>query len=265
MLVLVPGGTGLLGQAVVQALLAGDHEVRVLSRDPSRTSARRADVELHRGDLRDAESLAPALSGVDAVVNCATDLRSPADVDLAGTANLAHAMQAVGAGHLVQVSIVGVDRVPLGFYRIKRQAEQVVEEQDVPWTIQRFTQFHPFVDDLVARSARLPVVPAPRGLRFQPIAVEDAADRLVQHVTRGPSGRASDLGGPEVLPQRELAATWLRAYGRRRLVVPVPFPGRLGRAFREGANLSPGGASDGMTWQRYVETAGAAASRVGRR
>lgn len=261
MLVLVPGGTGLLGQAVVQALLAGDHEVRVLSRDPSRASARRADVELHRGDLRDAESLAPALSGVDAVVNCATDLRSPADVDLAGTANLAHAMQAVGAGHLVQVSIVGVDRVPLGFYRIKRQAEQVVEEQDVPWTIQRFTQFHPFVDDLVARSARLPVVPAPRGLRFQPIAVEDAAARLVHHVGTGPARRAPDLGGPEVLTLGELATTWLRAQGRRRPVLPVPFPGRLGRAFKAGANLSPDHSSSGTTWQQYVVSTAARRSR----
>jgi uncharacterized protein YbjT (DUF2867 family) len=257
MRVLVPGGTGLLGRALVTELLAAGHEVRVLSRNP--TNASLPDVDVRRGDLRDLSSLATALTGVEAVVNCATDPGSASEVDVAGTANLARAMAATEASHLVQVSIVGVDRIPIRFYRTKRQAEQVLEGQAVPWTIQRATQFHQFVDAMIARSARLPVIPAPRGLRFQPIAVEDVAARLAQHVAAGPAGRAPDLGGPEVLTQQELTATWLRAHGRRRLLLPVPFPGPLGRAFRDGLNLVPEHPSDGTTWQEYVDaTSGAA-------
>jgi uncharacterized protein YbjT (DUF2867 family) len=261
MKVLVPGGTGLLGRAVVAGLVGAGHEVRVLSRDPSRVVAS-PHVEVRRGDLRDPESLTAAMAGVDVVVNCATDPRSAQDVDVAGTANLATAMQAGAVGHLVQVSIVGVDRIPLRFYRSKRQAELVVEQQGVPWTIQRATQFHQFIDTMLGMSARLPVVPTPRGLRFQPIAVEDLAARLVQHVADGPAGMAPSLGGPEVLTHGELATTWLRAHGRRRVLLPVPLPGKLGRAFREGANLSPEHRSHGMTWQEYLDALDAPHTRA---
>jgi len=84
---------------------------------------------------------------------------------------------------------------------------------------------------------------------------EEVADRLVHHVGAGPVGMAEDLGGPEVLPVRALASSWLSTTGRRRLLLPVPFPGALGRQFRAGANLCPGQASAGLTWQQYLDQA----------
>jgi len=254
--VVVTGGTGLLGRSVVDRLLEAGHEVRVLSRNPSGAPASLGEVQLCRGDLRDPTTLPDALSTAEVVVHCATDPRSASDVDVTGTANLVRAMHTVGVGHLVHVSIVGVDRVPMRFYRAKRQAELIVEQQPVPWTVQRATQFYPFLDRMLTRLARLPIIACPRGLRFQPIAVEDVAARLVQHVSSGPSGMAPDLGGPEVLSQKELATTWLRAHDRRRLLVPVPLPGTIGRAFRDGGNLCPDHASHGMTWREYVAAAG---------
>jgi uncharacterized protein YbjT (DUF2867 family) len=253
MKVLVTGGTGLLGRSVVERLLVADHEVRVLTRNPSATTTPDG-AEAHRGDLRHPDSRTGPLADAEVVVHCATDPRSADAVDVTGTQNLARAMSAAGVGHLVHVSIVGVDRVPIRFYRAKLQAESTIEGQSVPWTIQRATQFHPFVDDMLARSARVPVIVCPRGLRFQPIAVEDVAARLVEHVATGPSGRASDLGGPEVLSQKEIAAQWLQARHRRRLLVPVPLPGKVGRAFRDGANLCPDRASDGLTWRQYLDS-----------
>ena len=255
MRVLVTGGTGDLGRAVVDRLLAAGHEVRVLSR--SAAPASRREVATWRGDLRDAGTLVEPLRSVEAVVHCASDVRSAVEVDVAGTGNLLRTMQDLGVPHLVHVSIVGVDRVPIRYYRAKHQVESLVAEQSVPWTIQRATQFHSFLDAMLARSARLPVIASPRGLRFQPIAVSEVASRLVDHVTTGPSGMARDLGGPEVLSHRELAETWLCARGRRRLLVPVPFPGPVGRAFRDGANLCPDNASGGVTWRDHLRRAGA--------
>ncbi len=253
MTVVVTGGTGLLGRAVVEQLLTSGREVRVLSRDPQRASARLAGVDVRHGDLTDPGSLPDALSGAEAVVHCATDPRAASDVDVAGTAHLLRAAHDVGVGHLLHVSIVGVDRIPVSFYRAKREAEALVEAQSVPWTVQRATQFHPFVDLMIERSARLPVLLCPRGLRFQPVAVEDVATRLVEHVATGPSGRVPDLGGPEVLSLDALARTWLRARRRRRLLVPTPLPGRVGRAFRAGANLAPNHRSAGTTWQEHLD------------
>ena len=252
--VLVTGGTGLLGRSVVHRLVAAGHRVRVLSRDPSRAPLALTDADLCQGDLRDPATLTPALSAAQVVVHCASDVRSSQEVDVSGTANLAGVMRDLGIAHLIYVSIVGVDRLPLKYYRAKRVVEAMIDSHGVPWTIQRATQFHPFIETLLLRSARMPLIACPRGLRYQPIAVEAVADRLVEHVTAGPTGMAPDLGGPEVLPLRDLAASWMSAVGRRRLLLPVPFPGAVGEQFRQGANLCPEQASDGPTWQQYLES-----------
>ncbi|QDO89986.1 NAD-dependent epimerase/dehydratase family protein [Ornithinimicrobium ciconiae] len=251
--ILVTGGTGVLGRSVVDRLVTAGHRVRVLSRDPSRASSVR-DVEPWAGDLRALPSLGPALSDVETVVHCASDVRSPVEVDVAGTANLVAAMRGLDVRHLVYVSIVGVDQIPIKYYRAKRDVESIVEHQNVPWTIQRATQFHPFVAEMLAKSARRPLIACPRGLRFQPVAVEEVADRVVQHVESGAAGRAADLGGREVLTLRDLASTWMLATGgRRRPLLPVPFPGAAGRAFKAGANLCAGHSSAGLTWTQYLD------------
>lgn len=242
--VLVTGGTGLLGRAAVNKLVAAGHHVRILTRDPSLATAAH-DVELCAGDLRRLDSLPPAMSGVEVVVHCASDVRSADEVDVAGTENLIAAMRGLDVGHLVYVSIVGVDRIPLQYYRAKRDAESIIEDQDVPWTIQRATQFHPFVAEMLNRSARMPFIACPKGLRFQPIAVDQVADRLLQHVTAGAVGRAPDL--------HDLASTLLSVARRRRPLLPVPFPGAAGTAFKAGANLCPGQVSGGLTWAQYLD------------
>jgi uncharacterized protein YbjT (DUF2867 family) len=88
------------------------------------------------------------------------------------------AARAAGIWHLVDISIVGVDRVPYRYYQAKLQAERLVQASGLPWTILRATQFHQLVL-LVARGlARLPVVPVPAATSFQPIDAAEVADRL---------------------------------------------------------------------------------------
>jgi uncharacterized protein YbjT (DUF2867 family) len=171
------------------------HWVRVLSRKPSVASPQ-LDGEMSRGDLRDPASLNCGDGAMEVVVHCASDVTSPVDVDVDGTRHLLTAMRDVGVPHMVHVSIVGVDRVPLRYYRAKLQVEAIIEAHQVPWTIQRATHFHPFIDTMLTRQARYPVIACACGMRFQPIAVGDGADRLVQHVDTGPSGMTPDIGGP---------------------------------------------------------------------
>jgi uncharacterized protein YbjT (DUF2867 family) len=92
---------------------------------------------------------------------------------------------------------------------------------------------------MLSAQRRLPVLLCFRGFRFQPVDPADVADRLVQQVRTGPAGRAPDIGGPQVFALEDLARDWLRATGRRRAVLRVPVPGKVGRAFRAGANLCP--------------------------
>jgi uncharacterized protein YbjT (DUF2867 family) len=269
--VLVTGGTGLLGSSVVQALLADGHQVRVLTRHPrsapDQGSAVRdiegREVEVVAADLATGEGLASALAGVAAVVHCATDPRRPREVDGEGTERLLEAARAAGRPHVVYISIVGVDRIPAAYYRAKLAAERAIERSGLPWTVLRTTQFHEFVGDLVARLARLPVVPAPRGWRFQPIDVDQVARRLADVVSAGPGGRLPDLGGPESYPVVELVREQLRRTGRRRPVVEIPLPGASAAAMRAGANLVPGNRSGSRAWQEFLAGRSRATPRQG--
>jgi uncharacterized protein YbjT (DUF2867 family) len=81
------------------------------------------------------------------------------------------------------------------------------------------------------------VVPARTS--FQPIDVREVAARLVELADGTASGRVTDMGGPEVRGVRDLARSYLRARGRRRLIVPVRLPGPAFAGLRRGGNLAP--------------------------
>lgn len=250
--VLVTGGTGELGALVVERLLAGGDEVRVLSRRAAPAATDSASLQHVVGDLSTGAGLDDATDGVDAVVHCASDGRRPRAVDVEGTRRLVQAIARNGRPHLVHVSIVGVDRIPLGYYQAKLAAERLVEGSGLPFSIQRSTQFPSLIRGLLAAQSRLPVVLCLRGFRFQPVDPAEVADRLVQHVRTGPAGRAPDMGGPHVVALEDLARTWLAATGRRRAVLRVPVPGKVSQAFRAGANLCPDQAVGVRTWEQAL-------------
>jgi uncharacterized protein YbjT (DUF2867 family) len=251
--VLVTGGTGLLGREVAARLTAGGHTVRILT--PTATT----DPRTVEGDLAIGSGLDAAVEGVAAIVHCASNVRDPQRIDVAGTRRLADAARLVGDPHLVYISIVGVDRIPRAYYRAKLAAEQEVVASTLPWTILRATQFHEFAATLLERLTSLPVVPAPRCWRLQPVDVSEVAARLAAAVDNGPAGRLPDVGGPEVLPLTDLVRQYMRATGRRRPVVQIPAPGRFSAAMRAGANLAPAAPAGGLTFEQFLaKRAGAA-------
>ncbi|WP_369252995.1 SDR family oxidoreductase [Geodermatophilus amargosae] len=249
--VLVTGGTGLLGRRVVRALTADGRPVRILSRSPASPPVPGAEVTV--ADLRTGVGLPGAVAGASAVVHCATDPRNSRAVDVEGTERLLEAAREAGRPHLVHVSIVGIDRIPVTYYRAKLAAEEAVARSGLPWTVLRTTQFHGFVEELLGRLVRLPVVPVPRGWRIQPIDVEEVARRLADAVAAEPAGRLPDLGGPEAFTVAELVRDRLRRTGRHRPVVELPLPGALSAALREGANLVPANRSGGRTWREFLD------------
>jgi uncharacterized protein YbjT (DUF2867 family) len=191
--ILVTGGTGTLGRRVVPRLQAAGREVRVLSRSTG-------DVT---GDLATGEGIEAAVDGVEIVVHLAGSAKG--DEQKART--LVAAAKAAGVRHLVYISVVGADRVPVvsgvdramfGYFEAKLAAERVIAESGIPWTTLRATQFHDLLLMTVRQMARLPVVPVPSGFQFQPVDTDEVAARLVELALGAPAGLVPDMARPRV-------------------------------------------------------------------
>ncbi|MFE4834375.1 hypothetical protein ACFRAU_06810 [Arthrobacter sp. NPDC056691] len=113
----------------------------------------------------------------------------------------------------------------------------------------RATQFHSLLAGIFGAGARVGLVPAIKGARFQTISPADAASALLEAALGAPSGgphAPQTVGGPEVLGMGSLAGTWKRITGARGIAIELPLPGSTGRFLREGKNLAPE--------QRYGDT-----------
>ena len=183
------------------------------------------------------------------IVNLATSLGRR---DERQARNLLDAARGAGTPHVVQMSIVAVDRIPMPYYRTKLAVERLVEETGVPFTILRATQFHNLIDQVFRAQRFLPVLFAP-AVTLQPIAVEDVAGRLVDLVAAAPAnGRVADIGGPERSRVPDLAGLWKRARGSHRQTVPVRVPGRAFRAYATAGPLVDGTPYGRITFAEYL-------------
>lgn len=242
--ILVTGGTGTLGRLLVPRLRDTGHRVRVLSRH--------GEVA---GDLSTGDGVAAAVAGASIVVHLAGSAKGDGEKARNLVAALPESVR-----HLVYISVVGADRVPIesgidramfGYYGAKHEGERAVIGSGIPWTILRATQFHDLVLTTVRQLTRLPVVPVP-GVRFQPVETAEVADRLAELTLGAPAGLVPDLAGPRVYPFRDLVRGYLDARRKHRAIVPVRAPGKAARAMREGANLSPDRAVGQRTWEDFL-------------
>ena len=232
--VLVTGATGTLGRKVVGAATAAGHHVRAMSR---RSHVGYTGVHWFQGDLLAGTGVEAAVDGVEVVVHCAT--QGTGDKDVTSTENLVTAARKAGIAHIVYVSIVGIDRIPLPYYKTKLRTEGALGASGVGHTVLRATQFHDLIKMSCSVQRYSPLLCTLRGVRFQPIDTGDVTARLVELIDREPAGRVPDIGGPAVHTHAELARMYLASRRGRRPVVEVPVPGRIVAGYREGANLAP--------------------------
>jgi uncharacterized protein YbjT (DUF2867 family) len=263
--ILVTGGTGTLGRLVVSRLRDAGHGVRVLSR---RDRADVEGIEYVAGDLATGEGIDAAVEGAEVIVHAAGS--SKGDEDKAR--HLVRAASRSGARHLIYISVVGADRIPVdgavdramfGYFGAKFAAERVVADSGVPWTTLRATQFHDLLLTVVEQMAKLPVIPMPAGFRFQPVDAGEVADRLVELTLGAPAGPVPDMAGPRVYEAADLVRGYLHAAGKRRPIVPVRLPGEAALAFRAGANIAPDRAVGRRTWEDFLAGRATAPSASG--
>lgn len=250
--VLITGGTGTLGRELVPRFAGAGYTVRIMSRHERPPDAD-PDVEWAQADMASGDGLAKALSSADLIVHAASSpFRRSEAVDVQGTARLLGRARDAGVSHFLYISIVGIDRIPFGYYKRKLAAESRVERGGVPWSILRATQFHTLIDQLLRASLRFPVALLPVDFRFQSIDPGEVADRMLEYAAQRPAGRLPDLGGPGVHSLGELARTWTEIRGLRRRVVRLPLPGTVATGFRQGLNTTPDNAYGQVTWADWV-------------
>jgi uncharacterized protein YbjT (DUF2867 family) len=208
-------GTGLIGSQVIQRLTAAGHEATGHSRSTG--------LDLLTGD-----GLDDALRGADAVVNVTNSPTfDDASIDFFRTTvtNLLAGAEKAGVGHIVTLSIVGVDQVPdMAYYRAKTLQEDLVKNGPIPYSIVRATQFMEFVAPAMDWTTdgdvvRLPATP------IQPISSAEVAAVVAEVAAGAPLNGTRDIAGPDVFTLDELGRITLEATGDHRHVVTDPTAG----------------------------------------
>lgn len=244
--ILVTGGTGVLGSQVVPLLRSAGHQIRVLSRHEREESD---GVEYVAVDLITGDGLDKALTGVRTVLHLAGGPKG----DDTGTENLVRAAERAGTvEHLVLISVIGADAVPLGYFDRKAKAERIVADSTIPSTILRAAQFHDLTLTTVQAMSKAPVLVAPSGIRWQPVASREVAARLAELTLGRPAGRVADLAGPRTYTLEELQRSYLETVGKRRVRLPIRVPGKAGKAYRAGVNLSSDAPAGKETWEKFL-------------
>lgn len=241
-MILVAGGTGFVGAAIVRELVRRGKRVVVLSRDP--TAARNrfpgSDIEFRRGDVTDPATLDESFAGVEAVIGCQQFPNSPIEnpgkgytfdnVDARGTENLVAAAKAAGVDRYIYLSGVGAAPEGRHWFQAKWRAETAVKESGMTYTILRPSWVYGPEDNALNRFVRmarfLPFVPQIGNIgkqRMQPVFVEDVACTVADCLDNpAADNRLFEIGGPEVLSMKDVVATAFEVAGRRRFILAAP-------------------------------------------
>ncbi|MEU4096780.1 SDR family oxidoreductase [Streptomyces sp. NPDC026673] len=209
MKIAVIGGTGLIGSRVVEYLNSAGHQAVPHS--------------LSTGvDLLSGKGVEEAVADADVVVNLTNsptfDDASPAFFQTSMD-NLIGASEKAGVGHMVILSIVGVDEVPeLDYYRAKVLQEDILKAGPIPYSIVRATQFMEFMEATMSwttegETVRLPSTP------LQPIAAADVSRAVAEVAAGAPLNGVRNIAGPDVYPLDEIGRITIAAKGDGRSVV----------------------------------------------
>ncbi len=241
--ILVIGGSGFVGSAVVGALAARGLQVTVPTRrrDRARHLLPLPPVHVVEADVFEPAALAALMRGQDAVVNLVGVLQSrpgqPYGPDFARAhvelpRRLVAAAQAAGVGRLVHVSALKASpQGPSAYLRSMADGEAAFRAAEgLAWTILQPSVIFGPGDSFLRLFAGLlrlaPVFPlAGADARFQPVYVGDVATLVADSLTLPAAhGQTWEVCGPTVYTLRELVQYVGRITGRPRWILPLPGP-----------------------------------------
>ena len=238
---LIAGATGFVGRRLAAKLGESGVEVRGIVRDPDRAGELERDgIELHEGDMLDADSLAGAGRDVDLAYYLVHSMGRGGDGNFvererAAARNFARMSSAEGVGRVAYLGGLGGDQADSRHLRSRHETAEILRAEGPPLTYFRAamvvgseSESYRMLRDLVNR---LPFMIAPSWLETptQPIGIDDVVAYLEQspHVEAS-SGREVEIGGPDVVSYGEMLDLMAHALGLRprpKLRVPLLSPG----------------------------------------
>jgi uncharacterized protein YbjT (DUF2867 family) len=246
-LVTIFGGSGFVGRYIARRMAKQGWRVRVACRRPNEAHFVRiygsvGQVEPVFANIRDDASVAAAVSGADAVVNCVGVLAESGKntfdaLQAEGGTRIARLAAAEGITNMVQISAIGADANSKSDYaRTKAAGEAGVLEHQPSAVILRpsivFGAEDQFFNRFAGMARLAPVLPVVGpDTKFQPVHVDDVAQAAELALIGKASPGIYELGGPDVDTFRELMQTMLQVIRRRALIARVPFFGAHIMAF----------------------------------
>jgi uncharacterized protein YbjT (DUF2867 family) len=232
--ILVTGGTGFVGSAIVSAL--GDRPLRLLVRDRSKASKLAApNIELVDGDVMIPETLPDAVRGCDTVIHLVAIIQEGGGATFdgvirQGTVNVLNAASELGVRRFIFMSALGAsDRPGFGYMQAKWRAEESVRAAAFDWTIFRpsviFGPGDGFVNALADVVRSFPVIPVVGDgqTKFQPVSVNDVANAYVAAVDEpATAGQTFEIGGPDVLTYEQMLDVISAKLGKNKRKVHMP-------------------------------------------
>jgi uncharacterized protein YbjT (DUF2867 family) len=247
MKILVVGGTGTVGAAVVQQLLARKADLRLFVRDAK--TALPAGVESFVGDLMDPPAVERALAGIEKVYL----LNAVTPDELTQALIVYDLAKGLGIKHIVYHSVFRVDAFPdVPHFASKLAIETALRTFDVPWTVIRPNYF--IQNDATLRDAiQSGIYPTPLGERgISMVDVRDIAEAAAIALTSsGHEGKVYNLNGPDTISGPSAAAIWSELLG-----TDVRYTGADMNAFEAAARKrgpSWSAFDIRMTFQGYLE------------
>lgn len=238
-LVTIFGGSGFVGRYIARRMAQQGWRVRVAVRRPNEAMHVKpygvvGQVEPILCNIRDDASVAAALKGADAAVNCVGVLNAVGKngfeaVQAQGAGRIARLAAAEGVATMVHLSAIGTDANSDSAYaRSKAEGEALVLAAMPQAVILRpsviFGPEDGFFNRFAGQTRLGPILPIVGGAtRFQPVYVDDVAQAAEKAVLGQVPGGIYELGGPEVASLRELIDLMLKTVHRRRVVVNLPF------------------------------------------